>query len=166
VNTRKRKTCAFTLAEVLVVVTIISIAAAVVVPRLLHAGTFSVQAAGRCVIADIIFAQNDAVAHQKTRKIIFDTANNAYRLTDENDETLAAGWIGGGAYVISFANDPRFNGVTLANVDFGGSTTIEFDDLGAPVIGGVLDVVGTETQYRITVAALTGRVTIEPVAGG
>ena len=62
---------AFTLVEVLVVVTIISIAAAIVVPQMLRPGNLSVQAAGRSIIADILFAQNDAAAHQAGRRIVF-----------------------------------------------------------------------------------------------
>ena len=154
---------AFTLIEVLIVVVIISLASAIVVPHLLEPSSLGTQAAGRAVMADILFAQSDAVAHQKARKVVFDTANDAYRVTDDVDNTLAANWKGGAQYVVSFANDLRFQGVALANVDFGGTATLEFDDLGAPMSGGNVQVVGATATYQITVAPLTGRVTIQTV---
>lgn len=156
------KSSAFTLIEILVVVVIIGLAGAIVVPQLLRPSSLGTQTAGRAVIADILYAQSHAVAHQKARKVVFDANTDSYRLTDDADANLVANWKGGTEYVVSFANDPRFRGVTLANVNFGGTTTLEFDDLGAPVSGGNLEVVGEAAQYLISVAALTGRITIQP----
>ena len=51
----------------------------------------------------------------------------------------------------------------LENVNFGGTTTLEFDDLGAPLYGGSLEVVYQNVRYRVLVVPFTGRVTIEPV---
>jgi len=161
-NHRIGKLGAFTLIEVLVVVVIIGIAGAIVVPQLLAPSSLGTQAAGRAVIADIIYAQSDAVAHQKARKVIFDAATDSYRLTDDADTNLVANWIGGAQYVVSFSNDSRFQGVTLDNINFGGTSTLEFDDLGSPISGGNLEVVGDTSRYLISVAALTGRVTIQP----
>ena len=156
------KPAAFTLIEILIVVVIIGLAGAIVVPQLLAPSSMGPQAAGRAVIADILYAQSDAVAHQRVRKVIFDATTDSYRVTDDADTNLAANWKGGAEYVVSFANDSRFQGVTLANVDFGGTSTLEFDDLGAPISGGNLEVVGDTARYLISVAALTGRVTIQP----
>ena len=157
---------AYTLIEVLVVVMIIGIAGAIVVPHMPTVSSMGVQAAGRMIIADIIFAQNDAVAHQKPRKVIFDTANGSYRITDANENPIAASWKGGAEYVVAVTGDSRFEGVTLANADFGATATLEFDDLGTSINGGTIDVIANEFQYRITVATFTGRLTIEPIAGG
>ena len=55
---------AYTLAELIIVVAILGLAGALLIPRLINADTFSVQAAVRSVIADITFAQTDALAMQ------------------------------------------------------------------------------------------------------
>ena len=67
----------YTLAELIIVIGILGLAGALLVPRLINADTFTVQAAVRSVIADITFAQTDALAMQKVRRVQF--------LRDEND---------------------------------------------------------------------------------
>ena len=159
---------AFTLIEVLIVVAVMGLIGAVVVPQMLRAGTLGVQAAGRMVISDILIAQNDAIASQANRRVVFDTANNSYSVTDEDGNVLTARWRGAGVenYTVNFNTDSRFEGVTIQNVDFGDppdDVILEFDALGAPTgSGGTLDLIFEETTYRINVARFTGRVTIAP----
>jgi general secretion pathway protein H len=161
---------AFTLVEVLVVVAIIAIAGAVVVPSMKQTGSMSVQAAGRQVIADLLVAQNDAIAKQLTRKVVFDPDNNTYKVTAADGSTIGMNWMSGdasaGNYIINFSTDDRFSGVRIENVEFGDDKTIAFDPLGAPDTGGTIDVVFGQFRYRVTVTAMTGRVTIAPVTGG
>lgn len=161
-TTRRNDPRGFTLVEILVMVTIIAIASAVVVPYMLEQGQMGVQAAGRIIITDILYAQNEAIAHQQSRRVVFDADKNQYSLTDETGEVLSVGWKGGTGpnYLIDFANDQRFSGVALGEIDFGGSTTIEFDALGSPTNGGTIDLSTDKVSYRISVAPMTGRVTI------
>ena len=165
---RARSIRAFTLVEVLVVVTIVGIAGAIVVPSMISAGTMGVQAAGRIVISDLLVAQNEAIAKQRPRRVLFEQEPDRYRLTDETGATLGVNWKAGdataGNYMVDFRTDERFAGVTIENVDFGGDQTIEFDALGGPDSGGTLDVVFKDFRYRINVATMTGRVTIAPVS--
>ncbi|MEX2216450.1 MAG: prepilin-type N-terminal cleavage/methylation domain-containing protein [Phycisphaeraceae bacterium] len=165
--TRHSKTRAFTLIEVLVVVAIVGIAGAIVVPSMISAGTMGVQAAGRMIISDLLIAQNDAVARQRPRRVVFDQDNERYWLTDETGTMIGVNWKRGdataGNYILDFRTDDRFQGVVIENVDFGGDQTIEFDALGGPDSGGSVDVVFKQFRYRINVATMTGRVTIAPV---
>ena len=156
---------AFTLVEVLVVVAIIGIAGAVVVPQMLRSGTMQLQAGSRIIIADMLYAQNEAIARQSPRRMVFDTDNNNYKLTDTAGTAITVSWKNGAAgnYVVDFKNDSRFSRVSISDVNFGGSKTVEFDVLGAPSSGGTIDVSSGSLKYRITVAAFTGRVTIAPV---
>ncbi len=160
---------AFTLVEVLIVVAIMGLAGAVLVPHMMQAGTLGVQAAGRMVISDILIAQNEAIAQQEVRRVVFDTTNNRYRVTDGSGNTLNVTWkapTAGGNYIIDFANDARFDGVALANVDFDDDTPLilEFDALGTPTSdGGSLELTAGEQRFRVSVAPFTGRVTIAEI---
>jgi prepilin-type N-terminal cleavage/methylation domain-containing protein len=161
---------AFTLVEVLVVVAVIAIAGAIVVPSITQTGSMGVQAAGRMVIADMLFAQNDAIAKQKSRKVVYDAAANSYKLTALDGTVLGVNWKSGeastGNYIIDFKNDDRFRGVKIEDPSFGNDSELVFDALGAPDSGGSVDVVFGTFRYRVTVTPMTGRVTIAPVNGG
>ena len=76
-------------------VAILGIAGAIVVPSMLKGGTLGVQAAARTVVADLMYAQNDAIAQQSPRRVVFDTTTQSYRLTDAQGDTLHASWLGG-----------------------------------------------------------------------
>lgn len=155
----------YTLVEVLIIIAILGIAAAVVVPQMLAAGTLGVQAAARIIIADILFAQNDAIAQQRNRRVMFDPANESYSLTDNAGTVLSVNWKGGGVnnYMVDFTTDSRFQGVEIVSANFGGvtPTTLEFDALGSPLNGGTVEIEFQDQRYRITVASFTGRVTVQ-----
>ncbi len=152
----------YTLVEVLIVVVIIGLAGAIVVPQILASGTLGVQAAARMIIADILYAQNEAIAQQGGRHVVFDVANDSYKLTDAAGTTLAVEWKNGSAenYVVRFADDSRFQGVRITAADFGGSNDLGFDDLGTPTSGGSVTIEYKGDRYQVTVAAFTGRVTV------
>jgi prepilin-type N-terminal cleavage/methylation domain-containing protein len=152
----------YTLVEVLLVVTILGIVSAMVVPSMLTAGSMGVQAAARIIVADLLYAQNEAVAQQANRSVTFDLANNRYQLTDETGTVLTESWISGTAenYVVDFSRDSRFQGVSLLEVDFDGGNTIAFDDLGGPSTGGSVTLQYQRQKYRIDVASFTGRITV------
>lgn len=161
---QQHKSWAFTLTEVLVVVTIMGLAAAVVVPQMLKPGTMHVQAAVRSIIADILVAQNEAVVRQSTRRVVFNTIDSQYSLTDGDGNPITGPWGKGGQYVVSFRKDSRFSNVRIENVDFGNDpdakSVIAFDELGVPSSGGTVDVVSGTTRYRISIAPFTGKVTV------
>jgi prepilin-type N-terminal cleavage/methylation domain-containing protein len=157
---------AFTLVEVLVAVVIIGIVSAAVVPSLMDQGQMGTQAAARIIITDLLYAQNEAIAAQKPRRVVFDVPGNNYYLTDENGTLLNAPWMANGSvpnYLIDFDKDRRFADVNLGTVNFGGATMVEFDALGGPDRGGTIDLISTSTRYRISVAPMTGRVTVAPL---
>ena len=165
---RKLRQQGFTLAEVLIVVTIMAIASAVVVPRMLAVGQMQIQAAGRMIIADLLIAQNDAIAGQTSRRLAFDVSANRYWLADGSGSTANVVWKRDGSVqadgVLDFDEDSRFQGVRLVSVDFGnGKTYCQFDALGTPEDGGTIDIASGQTVYRITIAPLTGRVSIAVV---
>jgi prepilin-type N-terminal cleavage/methylation domain-containing protein len=157
---------AFTLMEVLVVVVILGIAAAVVVPQIGKPGTLTVQAAARSIVSDILTAQNESVARHASYTVSFDPTGNSYKIVDAGGTTLAATWKTNGVYETDFDIDRRFEGVRISAADFSGKKTLSFDELGSPSSGGTVDVTASGISYRITVSPFTGRVTVAPLAGG
>ena len=61
----------FTLIEVLIVVTLMGIAASLLIPSMGQTGVLRVQASVRTIVSDIIYIQGESVAYQARRAIWF-----------------------------------------------------------------------------------------------
>lgn len=174
------RSAGYTLLEILVVVVVLGIAAALLTPSMGQAGVLRVQGAVRTIIADITFAQSDALAYQRRRAVVFDLDGNSYRLYEVNGDApfpdsdiLVDGSRAGGRAEVAL-NDSRFAGATITDVSFDGGATLTFDEIGGtvqaptseiPSAGGYVEITGSGSVFRIHVEAYTGRVTVERVSG-
>src|SRR5690242_16864757 len=70
----KGRAAGFTLVEILVVVVILGIAAAVIVPNMGTRSDLKAAAAARMIMADLIYAQNRAISTQTKHYVTFDTS--------------------------------------------------------------------------------------------
>jgi prepilin-type N-terminal cleavage/methylation domain-containing protein len=178
---RRRQTrFGFTLIEILIVVTLLGLAGALVVPHMGRSDSLQTQAGVRAIVADISFAQFDAMANQTVRRVEFDLENNRVRLLggdfttgDPADTFVLEDPLKGGREFILEFDDDRFGGTTLQNADFDGNTYITFDEVGGPVdetfqpsTGGTVEVVGPHAHYEIRIGAFTGRVTVVNLLNG
>ncbi|MCW5769362.1 MAG: prepilin-type N-terminal cleavage/methylation domain-containing protein [Phycisphaeraceae bacterium] len=173
---RRTSSRAYTLIEVLVVVTVLGIAAALVIPEMASAHSLRVQAAVRTIVSDITFAQSDALAMQESRAVVFDTAANSYTLVEviggEVDVEANAMFDSGGPrnrYMRDFG-DQVYGGARITAAAFDDDEILIFDELGSPQrdpdastpgFGGFVEVTGSGSIYRVNVDAYTGRVTVE-----
>jgi len=170
-----RRSQGYTLIEVLLVVTIMGIAGAMVAPSMSQAGVLRIQAAVRMIVSDITFAQMDALGYQEQRAIVFDVDNNQYTLVQVNGNSIDADAdalydLKGPQqrYRISL-NDARYGGTVIESASFDGNATLIFDEMGGPVStpgssnlsdGGSIVLAGPLSRWRVNVAAFTGRVTV------
>lgn len=178
----RRRRRAFTLIEMLIVIVLLGLAGALVIPSMGSVHTLRVQAALRTIVADLSFAQADAIAFQAPRAVIFDVANNRYRVVEVIGPTLSGAdietlYLADGPdqrYVTDFA-DQRYAGATITAVDFDGEEAVIFDDLGSPVStptgntpgpGGTITLTGSGQTFVIVVEPFTGRITVRRTAGG
>jgi len=173
----------YTLIEILVVVAVLGIAGALVIPSMGQTDVLRVQSAVRTIVADISFAQSDAIAYQQRRAIVFDTvvdgdaSDNGYTLCsvtgpsiDVETDALYDPLGPDDKYIVSL-KDPRYAGSTIDEALFGGVPTLIFDELGGPVatpdgdmpIGGYVTVTGLGQTFRINVEPFSGRVRVEKV---
>lgn len=161
---------AYTLVEMLITITILAIAAAMVIPSFGSTNVLRVQAGVRSIVADLTVAQSDALAYQRGRAVVFAPgafpAGRSYKILevrsstlDEDLDTLS---------VTAFAGD-TFGDAAIVSGEFAYPNTIIFDELGSPVDEPMgtnaapnqwIDITGSGQTYRITIEAYTGRITV------
>lgn len=177
----------FTLVEVLVTVAVLSIATVIVIPTMSSTGVLRVQSAVRQTVADITFAQSDAMAYQSRRAIWFervpiDPYSTPWEFTEGNGYTLAE--VSGpmldlnshamfhpddttGPYARNFDLD-RYGGARITAAEFDGDGMLIFDELGGPVMGltgeepgegGFIEIRGGENDQWAF------RITVAPMTG-
>lgn len=182
-----RRKAAFTLAEVLVTVVILGIAALCVQPILSGRGDIDAQSAARRLIADLAFAQGDAMNRQEFRRIHFFEdgsgwcvlAVDAAELDAGFDPTTArllhdpiAGAGLGGAMRVDFGRDGLYAGLRIASAAIDGeSRELTFDPMGGLVsssgsasAGGTVVLRSADSAYRLDFAPLTGKVSLTALA--
>ncbi|MEM8757251.1 MAG: GspH/FimT family pseudopilin [Planctomycetota bacterium] len=171
----------YTLLELMIVIVLLGITAAVVAPNLRGSEPIRVQTAVRALASDIMFAQSDALAYQQRRAVIFQPESNDYWIAEvsgaEVDFDADATYKIDGPnqrFLVSL-DDLSGGAAQLISADFGGAPMIVFDELGGPVAdltsetpsgGGSLVVGGDDgTRFRLRVEPYTGRVTVAREGG-
>jgi prepilin-type N-terminal cleavage/methylation domain-containing protein len=158
---------AYTLIEVLIVVTVLGIAAALVIPSMSQASVLRIQGAIRTLVADIAVAQSDAIAYQKGRAIVFfdDATGPRYVVCEVNGATLDL--------TVDKITEQRLGGeqfgfATFENINLPNKMLV-IDELGGPVMApddptpapeGSIDIVDATQRFRVNIEAYTGRVTV------
>jgi general secretion pathway protein H len=174
----------YTLIELLIVIAVLGLAGALLVPHLVNQPSMRVQAAVRHLIADLSFAQSDALAHQEYRRVHFYDDGRGLCILRVNDGNFAAPFDPAtaeyindplapagemGRYIVDFTLDDRFFGVSITSVNIdGGRRDVVYDPLGGtirpgllPGTGGTIVVSAEDQVYQITVAPFTGKMTVE-----
>jgi prepilin-type N-terminal cleavage/methylation domain-containing protein len=171
-----RSRSAFTLVEVMTVIVILGIAAACIVPQIGTRDDLDVAAAARSVMADLLYAQNRAIATQKMHFVEF--AGNSYSILARDSDTAPLYTITNpttqNSYVVTLGpSNTIYPKVSISSVSFDGSPsmTIQFDSLGAPWVynlqNGTSVPLVNDGQIKLTTASanLTATVLIDPVTG-
>ena len=178
----------YTLIEVLIVVVILGLAGSLLVPSLGSKGDFDTQAAVRTLIADITFAQSDALANQGFRRVQFYADGTGWCLLRVAEEELSepfdpstadyvydplASNAERGAYAVDLRESQRFSSVRVRSASLdGNSRSITFDELGGtvgvggiPGTGGKIILTSPEATYQLDIAGVTGKVRVTRLAG-
>ena len=152
----------FTIVELLVVMLILAIVAAIVVPSVGNTSDMRATAATRLIAADLQYAQNMAVTHQEPVGVEFFPDGEYYQLSNTSGPLIHP--MTKTAYTVNFASQDEFGKLDIVSADFDGGSKVTFDELGAPDNSGSVTVKSGVSTYRIDVAAATGKVTVTYVA--
>ena len=153
---RHQRERAFTLAELSIVVLIISILAAVSVPRyvnaLLH---YQADAAARRIKVDLEYLRRQARQASASRSVTFNVNDHSYTMVGVADVNHT----GRSDYIVNLKVTPYKS--TLNSVNCGGDSTLVFNGYGKPDSSATI-VVGSGTYTKtVTVESTAGSVSIQ-----
>lgn len=180
-NTMGSKRCparsAFTLAEVLCVIIIVGILAAIVMPQLAPADDLSTSAAARVMIGDLLYAQDLAIATRSMTFVSFTVAgaggSGGYNLYGQQPfGSPLTNPVTHQPYTVAFGSGSatQLAGVQLASVNFDGpiNTALAFDALGQPyacTTSGVPVALANSGTITLQCGSQTLTMSIEPDTG-
>jgi len=165
---------AFTLIEILVMVSIMGLCAAVIIPQLGTRSDLLASSAARQVMSDLTYAQNQAITRQQPVYVVFTPAATAspggsYSVMSGLPSTVMNHPVNKFPWVTTFGQSRgQFSNVRLDSASFDGSAAIMFDESGAPFmispVGGASAPLNTGS-VSVSCGAFTLRVTVEPLTG-
>jgi type II secretion system protein H len=141
----RRRRGGFTLVEILAVVMILGIASAIIIPNLGTRDDMRAAAAARVLVADLIYAQNQAITTGRKIYVRFDVTNNRYSLCSavaSGGDTLLTHPMTQSSYTQQFgATSPGWEAITVQSAVMNGvdpvyrpEFTVAFDEIGAPFV--------------------------------
>ncbi len=159
----------FTMVELMVVLAIIAIAAAIVVPLASSAGSMQIRAAVTMVAADLEYAKSLSISRGHRYAVVFNKDAESYQIEDLSmpvgdparivDHPVRKGF----KYIVNFATDSHLSQVNIVDANFDTTNAVSFDYLGSPFNGNN----GNLNSGVITLRAgsITRTVSVQPVTG-
>jgi prepilin-type N-terminal cleavage/methylation domain-containing protein len=161
---------AFTLIELLIVVALLAILAAVVLPGLDASTISQLRAAADLIASDLAYAQGLAISTGEPIQVQFQVQQNRYQLVDPDGgaygEPVTIEYPTGdyplhdNLYIVDFDDPGSLRGVRLESVAFNGSSTLEFGPYGEPSEGGTIVLRAGDRRLTLTVEPVLGQVRI------
>jgi len=143
---------AFTLAEILMVVVIISVCGIVVAPRLFGVGSaWNLEAEAQKMRSHLREAQQRAISTQSPQRVVFTSGDNEYEFYDEYPP---------GTFNFLEKKELAGQGVFISLTTFtsAAADTVDFDVFGAPTEGGTVLLQDTRgNTIQVIVEQITGK---------
>ena len=163
---------AFTLVEILIVVVVIATVAVAAIPAVSATlDDMKITALARELATDMRYAQALAVKTGIRHRISFEPSNEAGSDANEVGYSVeseeGSAWeqcthpLTKTAWSVSLDDKSRYAGLDLTKSVFGSSSYLYYDRYGAPVSGGAVVLTLGDITRTISVAPLSGKVTVE-----
>jgi len=172
-----RRQPAFTLVEILIVVLVLMIAAAIVIPNIGSADDSRVTAAARILQADMEVARSLAMRTQQPHSVVFRPPDfQSYKVVANYVEN----YVGvpyaqvpavdhpvkrGQPFEVTVGALNGMDGVQILGPNFGGQSYLTFKSLGDPVAAGSVLLRSGNIVMKVEVEGLTGIITATPAGG-
>ena len=150
-----RRALGFSLVELVIVITIVSVVAAIAVPRYQNSlMRYRAVRAAKRVAADVALARTDARTTGSARSLVFDTAGDGYSIDNMTSLDRRSN-----SYSVDFTKGPFF--VDVVSASLGGDATLTFSGHGIPDSGGAVVLRAGDVEVTVQVNADTGRAQVQ-----
>jgi len=157
----------FTLIEILMVVVIMGIAAAIIVPQMAPRNDLQCASAARSLMGDLLYAQSRSIALGQMQYVQFNTSTNTYQVLDTiSPNHVITHPVNQTPYTVTTGTGSLPN-VAINSASFDSNTTVAFDSMGIPYswTSGTGPVALSAGSVIFKAGANTKTVTISPFSG-
>ncbi len=169
-----------TLIELVMVIVLVGILAAVTIPRFGSFYFLKFTAAMKKTASDIRYVQQLAVSRHNDTRIEFNATGNSYQCCycNEADGSCATGSCGSlnwpwitdpftrGNLQVNFNSDPKYGGIDiLPTVNFGGTSTLRFNWQGTPQNANGINLSGSDGTANFSYKGNTNTISVTPNTG-
>jgi type II secretory pathway pseudopilin PulG len=160
------------LVEILIVVLVLMIAAAIVIPNIGSAGDSRVTSAARILQADMEVARSLAMTTQQPYSVVFSPDFQSYKVVANYaglpySQATAVGHPvkQGRPFEVAVGTLNGMDDVQILGADFGGQSYVTFKSLGDPVAAGSVLLQSGNIVMTVSVEGLTGIITVTRTGG-
>lgn len=158
---------AFSLTEVIVVILVLAIAAAIVVPQMTSASESQVTGAARVLASDLETVRSLAVTTQQSHSLVFSADRTSYKVVRNyaggayaSVPAIAHPVRSGQVYEVNLARQNGMDRVTVTSATFAGVGYVTFDSRGEPSNAGTITLRAGTFEMTVSVEGLTGNVSV------
>ena len=156
----------YTVMEVVMVIVVIGVLAALSIPRFESFYAIRLSGGTKKLVSDIRYVQQLAISQHANTRIVFYPDTDRY-------EAQAEASAGSGvweyvpdpftraAMVMDYRTDPQYRGIDIAQADFSGTTTLQFDWQGVPLAAGQVTLESRGNRNSVVVSQNTGKVSVQ-----